>query len=553
MKKWLIHSVAALAFACCGEAGEVKNVQLSALSTAVAHSSFAARNPEKPNFIFFIADDMYTDMLNFLPDGEGKNLTPNLDRLAREGTVMMNQYVVSPVCTPSRYNCLTGRYASRATSQHFLRTTEEEGGQTVIQWNTFITGADTCLSHHLQEAGYATGMAGKNHVIEVKGLEQFADYWDDPKTPANIAKLEANYQKTREAILHCGFDYAESIYHDNPRFIGLGHLASQNLEWIVQGGIDFIDRYKDDPFFLYFATTVPHGPSDPDHSWKADPLVSARGYLKEAPDVMPARDTLTPRLQEAGIAGNNKELVLWLDDALGALIDRLETHGLIDNTIIFFFNDHGQRAKGHLYQGGIYNPSVIWRSEGFPCGPASKAKVQNIDFAPTLLDFAGAAVSDAGFDGKSLRPVLEGKTDEIHETLYFELGYARGVIEGDYKYMAIRYPESASSMSMEERKQVLKAYNDTRIRMKTQPVNYDAAAPYSHFSTVPGGEQAEHEGYGKLPGYFDPDQLYNLKADPGETNNLAAHPEYAARLKELKVELKTYLSELPGTFGDLKR
>jgi len=82
--------------------------------------------PEKPNIIFFIADDMYPEMFNCLPEGEGKNLTPNLDRLAAEGTIMMNQYVVSPVCTPSRFNCLTGNYASRATNKQFLAKTEHE-------------------------------------------------------------------------------------------------------------------------------------------------------------------------------------------------------------------------------------------------------------------------------------------------------------------------------------------------------------------------------------------------------------------------------------------
>ncbi len=93
---------------------------------------------------------MYPEMFNCLPEGEGKNLTPNLDRLAREGTMMMNQYVVSPVCTPSRFNCLTGKYASRATNTAFLKNTEREEGQTVIQWNSFITNRDSILPHYLR-------------------------------------------------------------------------------------------------------------------------------------------------------------------------------------------------------------------------------------------------------------------------------------------------------------------------------------------------------------------------------------------------------------------
>lgn len=519
------------------------------VSSAQAVSSNKPAGKERPNIIFFIADDMYTDMFNCLPDGKGKNLTPNMDRLAREGTVLMNQYVCSPVCTPSRYNCLTGQYASRSKSRNFLKKAANEGGQTVIQWNTFISAGQKALPQILRDAGYKTGMVGKNHVIEVQGLEDFEDYWDDPHKPENIARLESNYKKTIDGMKAAGFDYAASIYYDNPRFVGLGDLAKQNMEWITEGGVNFIDQNKDDPFFLYFATTIPHQPSDPEHSWKADPLVSAKGYLDKVPDSgMPPRDTLTPRLKEAGIKGYNKELVLWLDDALGALMNRLEKHGLLDNTIIFFFNDHGQRAKGHLYQGGIWNPSIIWRSKGFKCGTVCDTKIQNIDFAPTILDFAGAKTDMPEFDGKSFRPVLEGKADKIHDTLFFELGYARGVIKGDYKYMAIRYPQVLANRTLKERTKVLEAYNETRVRMKTEPVNYDPAAPYSHFSTVPGGEQAEHESYGKLPGYFDPDQLYDLKKDPTEQKNLANAPEYKAVLREMKGELQKYLAGLPGTF-----
>ena len=115
-----------------------------------------AADQERPNIIFFIADDMYPEMLNYLPEGEGKNLSPNLDRLAREGTVMMNQYVASPVCTPSRYNSLTGKYASRATNREFLEKTRQEEGQTVIQWNSFITRNDKTLPHYLRDLGYVT-------------------------------------------------------------------------------------------------------------------------------------------------------------------------------------------------------------------------------------------------------------------------------------------------------------------------------------------------------------------------------------------------------------
>lgn len=515
-------------------------------------NAMAGKPVDRPNIVFFILDDMYPEMFNCLPEGKGKNLTPNIDRLAAEGTILMNQYVVSPVCTPSRYNCLTGRFASRAINSSFISKTKQEEGITCIQWNTFITEGEKTLPHYLQEAGYKTGMVGKNHVVEVKDYKQFPDYWGDPRSPENKALLLDNYKKVQDSIRSCGFDYAESVYFDNPGFIGLGHLAVQNMDWIAKGGLDFIDKYKDDPFFLYFATTIPHGPTEPDRSWKADPTNTAIGFLDKAPDVLPARDTLTPRLRKAGIKTYNKELVLWLDDAIGAVIDRLEDHGILDNTIIFFFNDHGQRAKGHLYQGGVHNPSIIWASDGFNCGNVSMAKVQNIDFAPTILDMAGIQYDDDNFDGVSFKPVLDGKVRESRDSLFFELGYARGVMRGDYKFMSVRYPEYARNMTAETRAKILKEYNEPRVFKKMRIVNEDPSAPFSHFSVMPGGEVAEHESYGKLPAYFDPDQMYNLKVDPTEQKNLVGNPEYADLARSMREELTDYLADLPGVFGDLK-
>lgn len=521
----------------------------SLLAAFVIALTITAKEERPPNVIFFIADDMYPEMFNCLTEGTDLYLTPNIDRLAAEGTVMLNQNVVSPVCTPSRYNCMTGQYASRSTSREFVKKTESEGNQTVIQWNTFVVPGQKILPHYLKDAGYKTGMVGKNHVIGVNGLYQFSDYWADPKDPAIAAKVLENYEKTRQGVLNAGFDYAESVYFDNPSFIGLGKLAVQNMDWIAQGGLDFIDQNADDPFFLYFATTIPHQPSEPLRAWKADPLISAMGYLPEAPKVLPARETLTPRVEEAGVKGPNKEIVLWLDDAVGALFDKLEEKDILDNTIIFFFNDHGQRAKGTLYQGGTESPVIVWKKGGFKVGNTSEAYVQNIDFAPTILDFAGAKYKKADFDGRSFKKVLDAKTDKGRKSMYHELGYARAVVMDGFKYYAIRYPDFAQNRGLDERAAALEKYNEGRRMRKMRVVNEDPEAQYSHFSIIPGGQQAERESYGKLPGYFDTDQLYDLENDPGERVNLADNPEYAKKLEKLKAELQSYIDDLPGDFA----
>lgn len=507
---------------------------------------------ERPNIIFFIADDMLPRHFNCLPQGKGKNLTPNLDRLAREGTVLREQHVVSPVCTPSRYNILTGNFSSRAQNSYFKKNTKKNG-QTIVEFNTHILPTDQTLPSLLQKTGYRTGMVGKNHVVEVHGLELFKNFDASAEEPANKAQLIANHEKTRQAMRNIGFDFADSVYHNNPNFLGLHEVAVQNMDWITEAGVRFLKETSSDPFFLYFATTVPHGPTQAKRSWQANPRLTAMGYLEQAPNVQPGRETIPKRLRAAGLPVNdNTANLLWLDDALGALLETLEATGKIDNTVIFFFNDHGQLAKGTVYQGGVHNPSIVWRKGGFPVGATSDALISNVDFLPTILDLAGVNYSREQFDGESFVPFLNGKKQSKKRTLYFELGYARGIRIGDWKYMAIRYPKQIENMNLEERTAVLKKWNDARYRRRLNIVTDDPSKPFSHLTAIPGGGDAEKYSTGSYPSYFDRDQLYYLKEDPKEQKNLAHKKVYAQKLTEMKNELKKQLAVLPGIFGELK-
>jgi arylsulfatase A-like enzyme len=397
------------------------------LCTSSSYLFGQTQETRRPNIVFFIADDMQRYMFNCLEEGDPPYLTPNLDRLAAEGTLMAQQYVSAPVCTPSRFTCLTGRYASRSTSPGLTRTIERDG-QSVIGWNTMIMPGQVTLASLLQQAGYKTGMVGKNHAIDAPGRKKVG-YREDPTDPAVHARLQADQQLLCEAIKQCGFDYASAIYHNNPDGNGPRALAVHNLDWIAHAGLNFVDQYKDQPFFLFFAATVPHGPGDARRSWNADPRATAAGFLDEPLQILPARQTIPVRLEKAGLPVDDPRAnMLWLDDTIGALLDKLRQHDLEDNTIVFFFNDHGQRAKGTLYQGGVSNPSIVWRKGGFPCGSISQVQVPNIDFAPTILDLAGVAQGEDLFDGSSFRATLEGPEGPIHPSLYFEMGFTRAVI-----------------------------------------------------------------------------------------------------------------------------
>jgi len=542
---------------------------------------------KKPNIVFFIADDMYPWMFNNIKagqkkDGSPKNLTPALDRLAKEGVWLNNLTVVSPVCTPSRYNTQTGTYASRAINKEFQDFTKYNDGQTVIQWNSHIVpGKVKTMGDYFQAMGYNTGFVGKNHVIE--SLEQMGedvkpDLNADPTDPKVKAGLEHRYHALQRDIKNAGYNYADGLYHDNPNWLGIRALAHQNMDWITDNGVKFLDKYskEDKPFLLYFATTLPHGPLDPEHSWLSDRRITAKGILDKAPRVHPeykgelskeekakiAKDpglessirnleSLKRRVAEAGLAGTSRENILWIDDAVTELFKELEKTGELDNTIFVFFNDHGQESKGTLYEGGVNSQCFIWKKGGFKVGNTMEPIVSNVDFLPTLIDLVGGNSKDPkyNFDGKSFAPALAGEKYDQRKSVYHELGYSRAIVKDGFKYYAVRYPEWAMKKTPAERQKMLDDYTAMRESYGEHAIATDASLPYGQLELTPGGGGAEHNAYENMPNFTDPDQLYDLKNDPKEEHNLINDPKYADKVKELKKELKEkYLDKLPGKY-----
>ncbi len=512
----------------------------------------------KPNIVFFIADDMERFMFNCLEEGRGKNLSPHIDRLSEEGILMMNQYVSSSVCTPSRYSCLTGQYASRSQSKKLTSYTRKMDGQTTVQWNSYLVPGQPTLGTYLQELGYVTGFYGKNHVVEAPGWQKLP-IDTDPTAPEAVEVLKENARIIKEMIQSCGFDHAGANYQDNPSYLGPEKLRVQNLDWVTESALQFLDEQKDESVFLYFATTVPHGPSNADQSWNGDRRITPEGILETPPSCLPPKESIPRRLAEAGFIQEGQVVpdelgnVLWIDDALGAIVDKLEEQGKLDNTIIFFFSDHGQYAKGSVYEGGVSSPSIIWQAGGFKAGNLNTAIVSNIDFTPTILDMAGGNPGRIiDLDGNSFLPILNGEKDQIHESLYFEMGFSRGILKDSMKYVALRYPQYALDWDYATRKEKLDEWNDFRIKNKLVYHHTDPGLPFSHLMLVPGGGDAEYPSTQRYKHYYDTDQLYDLRTDPGEQVNLFGDERYKQITKEMQKTLKAYLSKLPGTFGEFK-
>ena len=497
-------------------------------SSLINDSMFAAetRTQRRPNVIL-----IYTDDQNFEHIGcyGSRVFTPHHDSLADEGVRFTRSYATIAICTPSRYSCMTGQYPSRCPHPRFL-SAFPEGVQIEPSFNTPLKPDAPNLARVMKNAGYITGMVGKWHLgeglwsnPEERGLIPFprTDAWTvtesdaDPRDPKISKILRNNHDRYREEIKACGFDYAESIYWNNPEAWGNHSLNIHNMEWVVQGALDFIDQNKEKPFFLYMAPTLHHIPHPQESLLQADPRITVAGYLDKAPDVMPQRSEIINRVKAAGCAPETAYCT-WLDDGIGAVLNRLKELKLDNDTMIIFFSDHQTHAKGTLYEGGVKSPCMIRWTRQIPRGQVCHSLVQNIDFTPTIMDACNVKKpSNMLIDGKSLMPVLLGRQKAVHEELFFEIGWTRAVCTERWKYLALRYSKSAKELGR-------RLYHNRALE------------PHQHNVLL------EH------PNFWDPDQLYDLSIDSTETTNLAYDPAYADVLTDMKGRLKRWLS----TFGN---
>ena len=533
----------------------LKSLGLTALAGAARHATAAAAPARrKPNIVFIITDDQPLDAFGFL---RKKALTPHIDRLAAEGIYLSRAYASSSVCTPSRFTCLTGKYASRCQAPRFLRSATPEG-HLDVEWNTELSPDRVNLPQVLQKAGYVTGVVGKWHNGGGPGVSKFWRTFDrrnDPSDPKVAAALTQAQESLHAWVRSCGFDYAASMNLGNFGAHPVLALRHHNQEWITLGALDFIDQNKDRPFYLYMATTLLHGPS-PLASLKADPRITHAGLLDKPLNVQPSRQDVLQRARKAGVP-ERLAPATWLDDGIGAVLKKLDDLGIAKNTLVILFDDHGvESAKGSNYEGGVRTPAIV-RWKGVLKPGRSDALVQNIDFAPTILAAAGATPpKEMHVDGVDLMGLLTGRTDKIRDSLAFEIGFTRAVCTKRWKYIALRIPPSRQR-TREQKLRMLRKYVADKARRegpeRVKDFKIDPDAPLSHMG-FPGGQSTERGNALKKhrKTYFDADQLYDLDEDPDEQKNLAGDPAYKAKLEEMKALLAKHLADMPGTFGEFK-
>ncbi|WP_149495603.1 sulfatase-like hydrolase/transferase [Roseiconus lacunae] len=346
-----------------------------ALLSALLSSAAYSQNPQKPNVILILADDMTRGDLASLNGGASR--TPTLDRLAGESINFTNAYSASCVCAPARAAMLTGRYPHRT------------GVVTLNQYDypklTRLRHDERTIAEHLRDAGYKTGLIGKWHC----GI-------GDGFGPTNH-----------------GFDEFEGFvgakgngYFKYRLILGERHLEVDDgylTDDLSNRAIEFVRRHHEQPFFLHLAHYAPHRP-------------------------LQAPEEVVQRYVAKGLNENTATIYAMIeimDRGIGELLQTLDDLSIADNTVVIFASDNGpdpvtgarfnpnvRGMKYEVYEGGIRVPMMVrWPGKFQP--RTAEDVVQFIDLFPTISEICGIAQQTPGapkLDGQSFLDVLQGKS-----------------------------------------------------------------------------------------------------------------------------------------------
>jgi arylsulfatase A len=411
-----------------------------------------AKEDVKPNIIYILADDLgYNELGSY---GQKIIRTPNLDKLADQGMRFTQHYAGSPVCAPSRGTLLTGKN----TGNGYIRDNFEMGGwgPDEPEGQLPLLDAEFTIAEMVKPLGYATGFIGKwgmggpdseGHPNN-QGFDQFYGYlcqrvahnyypthlWQNG-SPDSLEGQDyyAAHQKLDAPLA------TEEEYYD--RFGG-EHYAPDRM---LDAALTFLDANKDNPFFLVFATPVPHLA-----------LQVPRESLEEYPDSMDTEPFLGgsylphPRPHAAYAA-----MITRMDRDIGTMLAKLKDLGLEDNTIVMFSSDNGttyskgvdasyfnsvgdfRGLKGSVFEGGVRVPFIVKWPGRVQEGSVSDHISAFWDVMPTVAAVTGAEAPQ-GIDGNSFLPTLLGEPDgqQADKPLYWEyhaFGGMQAVRMGDWK------------------------------------------------------------------------------------------------------------------------
>ncbi|MCH2173381.1 sulfatase [Myxococcota bacterium] len=424
-----------------------------ALGLALASALHAAPGEpfSPPNILVILTDDMGTQLGTH---GDVHATTPHIDQLAAQGVRFDRAYAAAPSCTPSRAALLTG-------------VTPHANGQWGFGAQTELHPGIVTAPEMMRQAGYFTGLLGKNHIRAADGQLEFDVRVEIPKS-----------------------------LHNSPQAIG-------------RAVNEFLDKTGGQPFFLVVGIRAPHTPYPGDlgvPAWREP----------HDPDAIPVPATAldTPRFRQA--QARMYDAYSLADDLVGSILTALEGADLSRSTLVIVTSDHGPAipaSKGTLFEGGIHVPLIAhWPGVTAP-GRSTDALVGGVDLLPTLLEIAGAP-SHPQIQGKSFAKILKGEPAPSPEVVFSEQTLLQGnryfpqrAVRADrYKYIRTLRPD------IELRNHALGRWAPEMIRAW----NSDPRARFLLERQVRPG----HEELYDLQA--DPDELHNLAADPAHAKQRVA-------------------------------
>lgn len=480
---------------------------LAATACVACLSACAAETPtEPPNIVFLLVDDLGAmDIAAFNPDTFYE--TPNIDRLAAGGMRFTRGYAANPVCSPTRFSIMTGRYPTRVGATNYFAGRREERFAPAPLHDRMPLEEYT-LAEALRDDGYRTAFLGKWHLGPTEEFWPLAQGFD-----VNVGGHRGGMPRSYFS------PYSNPTLEDGPED---EHLTAR----LTDEALKLIDGYAADeegrPFLIYLSYYTVHtplrAPADliAKYAAKAGVEVGAPADpadFGEEEQVWPRDEPR--RVREVQNHAVYAAMVETLDTSVGRILDRLDALDLAEDTIVVFFSDNGglstaegsptsnlplRGGKGWLYEGGIREPMIVRWPAVAAAGRVTAAPVISTDFYPTLLEAAGVDLRPGNeIDGRSFLDVLRGG----------EVGEVR-VTEATERDLFWHYPH------------------------------------YANQGGFPGG--AILRGPYKLIERYEDGQvhLYDLEADVGERNDLAA--EEPERVAEMRARLHAWYGEVGAEF-----
>ncbi len=392
----------------------------------LAAASAAAQTPQprRPtNVVFILSDDHGEWAVNLpgQPSACGEMRTPHLAQLAAGGMRFSNAFAATPVCSPSRMTYMTGKLPSQHGVQDFLLEPDTRPGR------RFLTGQKT-IAEVFQAHGYATGVCGKWHMGDDANPHAGFDYWRITPNGGGGPYKNPSFSENGELVQREGYKTALTAGY----------------------ALDFLERNRRNPFFLYVPFHAPHTPFDYQDPEDRTPYLDSQfSCFPEGPRHPQRRANQERMLSHRESKLSYSALVTGLDTAVGRIVGQLDRLGLRENTLIVFSADQGWNAGHHGFWGkgngtipfNMYEQSIrvplVWNHPGkIQAGAVHTSLVSSYDAFPSLCDYLGFQVaSDAARPGRSYAPAALGRPYEARDALFFEICHARAIRTAEWKFV----------------------------------------------------------------------------------------------------------------------